>query len=57
MLKGQSPTPELIRAACETAASAEMDPGGDIHATAEYRRHLAKVLGRRALQKAFERAS
>lgn len=57
MLKGQSLTPELIRAASETAATADIDPGSDIHATAEYRRHLAKVLGRRALVKAFERAN
>ena len=30
---------------------------GDIHAPAEYRRHLATVIVRRALQKALERAS
>jgi len=57
MLVGQVPTPELIRAAAETAASADIDPGSDIHASAEYRRHLSKVLARRALTQAFERAS
>ena len=56
MLKGQTPTPELIRAAAEKAASDEIDPGSDIHASAEYRRHLAKVLARRALTQAFDRA-
>ena len=56
MLKGQAPTPEAIRAAAEKAASDEIDPGSDIHASAEYRRHLAKVLARRALEQAFERA-
>jgi carbon-monoxide dehydrogenase medium subunit len=56
MLKGQAPTPEAIRAAAEKAASEEIDPGSDIHASAEYRRHLAKVLARRALTQAFERA-
>jgi len=56
MLIGQVPTPEAIRAAAETAASDEIDPGSDIHASAEYRRHLANVLARRALEQAFERA-
>ena len=56
MLVGQAPTPELIQAAAETAASDDIDPGGDIHASAEYRRHLSKVLARRALTQAFDRA-
>ena len=56
MLIGQAPTQEAIRAAAETAASDEVDPGSDIHASAEYRRHLANVLARRALTQAFERA-
>jgi CO/xanthine dehydrogenase FAD-binding subunit len=56
MLVGQAPTPELIRAAAEKAAADEIDPGSDIHASAEYRRHLAKVLARRTLTQAFERA-
>jgi carbon-monoxide dehydrogenase medium subunit len=56
MLRGQAPTPEAIRAAAEKAADDEIDPGSDIHASAEYRRHLAKVLARRALTQAFERA-
>jgi carbon-monoxide dehydrogenase medium subunit len=56
-LIGQVPTPEAIRAAAETAANADIDPGSDIHASAEYRRHLANVLCRRALQRAFERAA
>jgi carbon-monoxide dehydrogenase medium subunit len=56
MLVGQVPTPEAIRAAAEMAASAEIDPGSDIHASAEYRRHLANVLARRALEQAFGRA-
>ncbi len=56
VLRGQVPTPEAIRAAAETAASADVDPGSDIHASAAYRRHLAKVLARRALTQAFERA-
>lgn len=57
LLRGQPPTPEAIRAVAEAAASADIDPGSDIHASAEYRRHLAKVLARRALTQAFERAN
>ncbi len=55
-LRDQVPTPELLRAAAETAAAEDIDPSSDIHATAAYRRHLAKVLTRQALELAFERA-
>jgi carbon-monoxide dehydrogenase medium subunit len=56
VLIGQTPTAEIIHAAAEKAASDEIDPGSDIHASAEYRRHLAKVLACRALTRAFDRA-
>jgi carbon-monoxide dehydrogenase medium subunit len=56
LLKGQEPTPEAIREAAETAGEVDVEPNADIHASTEYRRHLVKVLGRRALQEAFERA-
>jgi carbon-monoxide dehydrogenase medium subunit len=56
LLKGQKPTTDSIRAAAEKAASADIDPAGDIHASAEFRRHLANVLSRRALDQAFKRA-
>lgn len=56
MLIGNEITTELITAAAEKAASDEIDPGGDIHATAEFRRHLANVLTRRALEEALQRA-
>jgi carbon-monoxide dehydrogenase medium subunit len=56
VLKGQKPTAEAIEAAADKAASADIDPGSDIHATAEFRRHLAKVLSRRALDEAFRLA-
>jgi CO/xanthine dehydrogenase FAD-binding subunit len=39
------------------AAAAECDPGGDLHATKEYRRHLAGVLAARALREAREAAA
>jgi carbon-monoxide dehydrogenase medium subunit len=57
VLTGQAPTPEAIRAAAEIAASDDIDPSSDIHATAEFRRHLAKVLARRALELACRRAA
>ncbi len=57
LLKGQAPAPETIHAAAEIAASEDIDPGSDIHATAEFRRHLANVLARRALEQAFKRAA
>ena len=56
MLIGNEITAELITAAAEKAASDEIDPGSDIHATAEFRRHLANVLTRRALEEALQRA-
>ncbi len=57
MLHGQVPTSALIAAAARTAASHDIDPGSDIHASADYRRHLGEVLARRALTTAFERAA
>jgi carbon-monoxide dehydrogenase medium subunit len=56
-LIGQAPTPEAMHAAAEIAASEDIDPGSDIHASANYRRHLVKVLAQRALKLAFGRAS
>lgn len=55
-LKGQELTAEAIQAAAEIAASTDIDPPGDIHASAPYRRHLAKVLARQVLEKAAARA-
>jgi len=57
LLHGQTPTPDAIAAAAETAAHKDIDPVGDIHATAAYRRHLARVLTQRALTTARERAN
>ena len=56
MLIGNEISTELITAAAEKAAADEIDPGSDIHATAEFRRHLANVLTRRALEEALQRA-
>jgi carbon-monoxide dehydrogenase medium subunit len=37
------------------AASQEIEPWGNVHTTADYQRHLADVLTRRALKQAYER--
>ncbi|UCD43400.1 MAG: xanthine dehydrogenase family protein subunit M [Chloroflexota bacterium] len=55
-LRDQAPSPNLLRAAAEIAAAEDIDPSNDIHASADYRRHLAKVLTRQALETAIERA-
>ena len=56
LLIDQPLSPELIAEAANQAAQEEIDPTADIHATVAYKRHLAEVLGRRALQQAAERA-
>lgn len=55
-LVGQAPTEDAIRAAADAASRRDIDPPGDIHASPAYRRHLAGVLVRRVLPRAFERA-
>jgi carbon-monoxide dehydrogenase medium subunit len=56
LLLGERPTTALIEAAAQQASTVDLDPPSDIHASARYRRHLARVLGRRALTEAFGRA-
>lgn len=56
MLKGNELTSASVRAAADIAAKRDIDPGSDIHATAEYRRHLAGELSTLALEKAYDRA-
>jgi CO/xanthine dehydrogenase FAD-binding subunit len=56
-LRGQVPSPELIREAAGIAGRDDVDPGSDINASADYRRHLVRILGERALSEAFERAA
>jgi aerobic carbon-monoxide dehydrogenase medium subunit len=51
-LRGQKLTAENIAQAAELAADAT-NPPADLNATAEYKRHLARVLCRRALQEAL----
>jgi len=56
-LVGETPSGETIRAAAEAAAREDIDPTSDIHASADYRRQLARVLTRRVLETAFARCS
>ncbi|MGE3286206.1 MAG: xanthine dehydrogenase family protein subunit M [Pseudonocardia sp.] len=54
-LVGQRPTDERVREAAAIAGW-NVDPAGDCHGTAEFRRHLAGVLTRRALTTSISRA-
>ncbi len=56
-LVGETPSADAIRAAADAAASQDIDPTSDIHASAAYRRQLARVLTRRAVETAFARCS
>jgi carbon-monoxide dehydrogenase medium subunit len=55
LLVGDQPSQEIFAEVAEQAATAS-EPGSDVHASAGYRRHLVRVLTRRALGKALERA-
>jgi CO/xanthine dehydrogenase FAD-binding subunit len=54
-LIGVTPTPEAFEDVGRRAA-APLRPDGDLHASSEYRTHVAGVLTRRALARAAERA-
>ena len=56
VLQGQEPTEEAVQEAAEVAARQDVDPVSDIHASSDYRRHLVKVLARRTLRVAVQRA-
>jgi aerobic carbon-monoxide dehydrogenase medium subunit len=51
MLTSERPSEALWASAAEAAVAAS-DPRGDVHATADYRRRLVRVLVQRALRKA-----
>ncbi len=55
-LAGEEPTADAIRQAAEVTATRDIDPPADIHASAAYRRQLARVLTTRALTRAVARA-
>jgi len=55
LLVGQRLDEALLARVCEAARDAS-DPSGDVHASADFRRHLVGVLTRRVIQVAWERA-
>ncbi len=55
-LKGQALSADHIAAAAAKAADGLADPLSDYYASADYRRHLATVLAKRALTSAAQRA-
>lgn len=55
MLVGERVDDTLAARAAE-AAAADIEPTGDIHGSAEYRKHLVEVMARRAIARAAERA-
>jgi len=55
-LLGKQPTPKLLREAAGNAA-ADVDALSDLHASAEYRREMAAVLTRRAIERALKRVN
>jgi carbon-monoxide dehydrogenase medium subunit len=55
-LKGKSLTPEAVNAAAAKAAE-NTDPTEDSYASAEYKRHVATVYARKAIEAAVQRAA
>jgi carbon-monoxide dehydrogenase medium subunit len=56
LLAGEELSAAAIEAAAEKASHDEIDPPTDVHATSDFKRHLARVLTGRALRRAAERA-
>lgn len=56
LVRGEVPGPELVRAAAAAALN-DLEPGNDVHASAEYRRQLARVLTERTLVRAIDDAA
>jgi carbon-monoxide dehydrogenase medium subunit len=56
IVNGEKPSATLLEQAGHKAGEEIAEPLSDIHASAEYRRHLARVLTRRALAEAVARA-
>jgi carbon-monoxide dehydrogenase medium subunit len=56
MLAGETIGESLIESAAAHASEKEINPYGNMHASIDFQRHLAKVLTRQTLQKAIQRA-
>ncbi|HEY8842512.1 MAG TPA: FAD binding domain-containing protein, partial [Gaiellaceae bacterium] len=53
LVRPASGEPEAVR---EAVRASGIDPPGDVHASADYRRHLAEVVAARAVEQASKRA-
>ena len=56
LLETESPSDQLIESAAALASEREIYPFGNMHASADFQRHLANVLTKKALKQAFQRA-
>ena len=56
LMAGQEIGEELVDSVAASASEQEINPFGNIHASVEYQRHLARVLTKKALQIAARRA-
>ena len=57
ILEGVMLKEKMMEDAAETASEKDITPFGNIHASPDFQRHLARVLTRRALKQAAERAT
>jgi aerobic carbon-monoxide dehydrogenase medium subunit len=53
LVRPASAAPEAVR---DSVRASDIDPPGDVHASADYRRHLAEVVAARAVEQASKRA-
>jgi carbon-monoxide dehydrogenase medium subunit len=56
IMVGEKPTADVLKAVAEAVATSEIDPATDLHATADYRRTLIRVLVTRSLAESIARA-
>jgi len=56
VLEGKMPGTDSIEEAADLASQKEINPFGNIHTSPEFQRHLARVLTRKTLKQALERA-
>ncbi len=54
-LAGKPPTEDVFKEAGQIASQQEMAPFGNLHASADFQRHLSAIVTERALAKAYER--
>lgn len=57
LLVGEMPDADVVEQAAELASQREIDPFGNVHASPEFQRHLARVLTSKTLEQAIQRAN